>query len=163
MPIFKTRLMWYAFASFIIALVTVMSGCAGTRSAREINRDLGERAAAHVYKQPLSQLRSLALVDSIVNDEVLVSAIQKTTFSDKEVQDLELDDLSSAKETDGRFQVTRRGVTYQSVKTDDGYRIEIYEDIDGKLVRQPEREWQYLKRVEPETAERLYAEVNGHN
>lgn len=151
--------MWYAFASLVLAIITVVSGCASLRNAREINRDLGARAATHVYKQPLTKLRSLALVDSIVNDEQLVSAVQKTTYSDTELQDLELDDLSSAKETAGRFQVTRGGVTYQSVKAEGGHRIEIYEELNGQQVRQPDREWQYLKRVEPETADQIYSEV----
>jgi hypothetical protein len=157
MPILRARLTWYAFGAFVLTLLSLLSGCAGRKSSASIARYCEAQAMAHVYTHPPQTLRSLALVDSIENDETLVSAVQKTTFDEKAVQDLELDDLSSALDTHDRFRVQRQGLIYEGVKAADrgGYRLEIYELVDGERVRRPDREWEFLKRVDAAAADRI--------
>lgn len=155
MPILRARLTWYAFGAFVFALIVLLSGCAGRKSTASIARYCEAQAMGHVYAQPPHTLRSLALVDSITNDETLVSAVQKTTFDERAVQDLELDDLSSSLDTPNRFRVERQGLVYEGVKADGGYRLEIYETVDGERLRRADREWEFLKHVDPAAADRI--------
>jgi hypothetical protein len=156
----QSRLTWYVAGAFIITVILIMSGCSHSEPRKQASRN--DLIDQHVYHTSMSKLRSEALVDSIMNDpDIEISAIQKSPTEVALNPDDELDDLSSAYDNENRFMVERKGLTYVGTRvagakaSDDMFHLEIFENVNGKRVRQPELEWDFLRRNDPEAAARI--------
>lgn len=151
MTFISSRLTWYMAATLGLTILLLTTGCSLATYGNRTH-SFEERVASHVYHKPINELRSAALIDSITNDaDMIASGIKKNAD-----YDYELDDLSSAYDTADRFTVERKGLIYVGSKIGpDQFKVEIYDTIDNTRVRQPELEWEFLKRTDPRGAQKI--------
>jgi len=145
----------------VLFIISVLPACSAIRRGAATERYCEDHSKDHVYSKPLQQLKSQVMADIAMHQPMMMpQAGGHQGFSSHASYSIDQDAVAPV-DDDQHFILKGSDAVYEAIAvTPETSRVQITQP--GNSTRMYDREWLFLKRVDPDLASKLVAEADSH-